>query len=78
MSEPASTAPTTTAPAPAVVLCQSENCANGKPPAHLECPTCHKYVAAVVTLFSRVLTRLDQAWNHRVFFLRTDMLQTEL
>jgi len=25
-----------------VITCQSDNCLNGKPPARLECPTCHK------------------------------------
>ncbi|KAF8326347.1 peptidase M24, structural domain-containing protein [Cantharellus anzutake] len=27
---------------PHVITCQSDNCPNGKPPARLECPTCHK------------------------------------
>ena len=27
-----------------VITCQSDDCLNGKPPACLECPTCHKYV----------------------------------
>jgi len=42
MSEQTSTPSTVTTAAPAVILCQSDNCANGKPPARLECPACHK------------------------------------